>query len=163
MLKVWLIAQRELSAYFKTWMGYIIVFAALIIDGLLFNVFAIGDKAKYSAEVAVSTCDTSQCLSSLPSSCESETILRCCDAPVVTKEDLREIDSHCCDPPHRIQHRLIIKMYGILCPRQPQLADKVEKFLTLKHLHLNLCGVVGGLAWQRDEGALEQVEVTPRS
>ena len=51
MKKVWLIAEREIAAYFKTWMGYIIVFAALLIDGLLFNSFAIGSKAKYSAEV----------------------------------------------------------------------------------------------------------------
>lgn len=51
MSKVWLIAERELSAYFKTWMGYFIVFAALLIDGLLFNSFAIGSKAKFSADV----------------------------------------------------------------------------------------------------------------
>ena len=51
MNKILLIAQREIASYFKTWMGYIIVFAALLIDGLLFNAFAIGSKAKYSADV----------------------------------------------------------------------------------------------------------------
>lgn len=49
--KVLLIAGRELSSYFKTWTGYIVVFAALLIDGLLFNAFAIGDAPKYSSEV----------------------------------------------------------------------------------------------------------------
>ena len=51
MTKIWLIAQRELQAYFSTWMGYIILFAALLIDGLLFNSFAIGDDAKFSSDV----------------------------------------------------------------------------------------------------------------
>ena len=49
--KIWLIASRELSSYFTTWMGYVIVFAALLIDGLLFNAYAIGDEARYSADV----------------------------------------------------------------------------------------------------------------
>ncbi|MCX6127818.1 MAG: ABC transporter permease subunit [Proteobacteria bacterium] len=51
MTKIWLIAQRELVSYFSTWMGYIILFAALLIDGLLFNAFAIGDEAKFSSDV----------------------------------------------------------------------------------------------------------------
>ncbi len=51
MSKIWLIAQRELVSYFNTWMGYIIIFAALLIDGLLFNAFAIGDDAKFSSDV----------------------------------------------------------------------------------------------------------------
>ncbi|MGE0172811.1 MAG: ABC transporter permease [Oligoflexales bacterium] len=49
--KVWLVTKRELNGYFRTWTGYIIAFFALIINGLLFNSFAIGDQAKYSAEV----------------------------------------------------------------------------------------------------------------
>lgn len=49
--KVLLIARRELSSYFTTWTGYIVVFAALLIDGILFNAFAIGDSPKYSSEV----------------------------------------------------------------------------------------------------------------
>lgn len=51
MSKVWLVAQREISSYFSTWMGFIIIFAALLIDGLLFNAFAIGSQPKFSAEV----------------------------------------------------------------------------------------------------------------
>jgi ABC-2 type transport system permease protein len=51
MNKIWLIARRELGAYFTTWMGYIIIFAALLIDGMLFNSFAIGDEAKLSSDV----------------------------------------------------------------------------------------------------------------
>jgi ABC-2 type transport system permease protein len=51
MNKIWLIARRELGAYFTTWMGYIIIFAALLIDGMLFNSFAIGDDAKLSSDV----------------------------------------------------------------------------------------------------------------
>ncbi|HYX39881.1 MAG TPA: ABC transporter permease [Oligoflexus sp.] len=51
MNKIWLIARRELNAYFSTWMGYIIIFAALLIDGMLFNAFAIGDDAKLSSDV----------------------------------------------------------------------------------------------------------------
>jgi ABC-2 type transport system permease protein len=49
--KIMLIAGRELNAYMRTWMGYIIIFFALLINGLLFNSFAIGDGAKFSAEV----------------------------------------------------------------------------------------------------------------
>jgi ABC-2 type transport system permease protein len=49
--KVVLIARRELSAFFSTWMGYIITAAALFINGLLFNAFAIGDEPEFSATV----------------------------------------------------------------------------------------------------------------
>jgi len=51
MSKVLLIARRELAAFFNTWMGYIIFAAALFINGLLFNAFAIGSTPKYSAKV----------------------------------------------------------------------------------------------------------------
>jgi ABC-2 type transport system permease protein len=49
--KCFLVAGRELGSFFSTWMGYIICAAALFIDGLLFNAFAIGGTPKYSAEV----------------------------------------------------------------------------------------------------------------
>ena len=49
--KIWCIASRELAAYFNTWMGYIIIALTLVIDGLLFNAFAIGNSAKLSSEV----------------------------------------------------------------------------------------------------------------
>jgi ABC-2 type transport system permease protein len=55
MRKVWLVARRELGSFFSTWTGYIIIAAALIIDGLLFNAFALnspsGDGSKFSADV----------------------------------------------------------------------------------------------------------------
>jgi ABC-2 type transport system permease protein len=46
-----LIARRELGAYLRSPMGYIIVAAVLCIDGLLFNVYALGGTPKLSAEV----------------------------------------------------------------------------------------------------------------
>ena len=46
-----LIIKRELQTFFGTWMGYIIAAATLIIDGLLFNAFAVGNTPRYSAEV----------------------------------------------------------------------------------------------------------------
>lgn len=49
--KAWQIAIRELSGYFNSWMGYIIAAATLVIEGLLFNSFAIGNVAKPSTEV----------------------------------------------------------------------------------------------------------------
>lgn len=49
--KTWQIARRELGAFFNTWMGYVIVAAVLIIDGLLFNSFAVGNEPKLSADV----------------------------------------------------------------------------------------------------------------
>jgi len=48
---MWLIAKRELGTFFGTWMGYVIVAAALIIDGILFNAYAITNEPRYSAEV----------------------------------------------------------------------------------------------------------------
>ena len=37
-----LIARRELGSYFRSWTGYIIIAAALVVEGLLFNGFALG-------------------------------------------------------------------------------------------------------------------------
>jgi ABC-2 type transport system permease protein len=37
-----LIARRELAGYFRTWLGYVIIAAVLVLDGLLFNAFALG-------------------------------------------------------------------------------------------------------------------------
>jgi ABC-2 type transport system permease protein len=51
MKKMWLIASRELGTFFNTWMGYVIVAAALIIDGILFNAFSVTSEPKFSAEV----------------------------------------------------------------------------------------------------------------
>jgi len=51
MSKVLLIARRELNSFFTTWTGYIIAAAALFINGLLFNSFAIGDAPEFSAVI----------------------------------------------------------------------------------------------------------------
>src|SRR5512141_1390464 len=47
-----LIARRELGAYLRTMSGYIIAAAVLLVDGILFNAFALGAQTdKHSAEV----------------------------------------------------------------------------------------------------------------
>ncbi len=51
MKNVLLIMRRELASYLKSPMGYIIVAAVLCIDGLLFNAYALGGRAKLSSEV----------------------------------------------------------------------------------------------------------------
>ncbi len=49
--KCFLVAGRELGAFFSTWMGYVICAAALFIDGLLFNAQAVSNSPKFSADV----------------------------------------------------------------------------------------------------------------
>jgi len=46
-----LVVRRELAAYLRSPMGYIIVAAVLCIDGLLFNALALGGTPKLSSEV----------------------------------------------------------------------------------------------------------------
>jgi ABC-2 type transport system permease protein len=41
MSPVLLVARRELGAYFRTWLGYIIIAAAILIDGILFNAYGL--------------------------------------------------------------------------------------------------------------------------
>ena len=48
---VLLIARRELGAYFNSLWGYLVVSVILVVNGLLFNAFAMGDKPKLSFEV----------------------------------------------------------------------------------------------------------------
>lgn len=48
---VLLIARRELAAYFSSLSGYVILAAHLLVSGLLFNVFAVGNQAKFSQDV----------------------------------------------------------------------------------------------------------------
>lgn len=48
---VLLIARRELGAYFNSLWGYLIIAVILMINGLLFNAFAMGDSPKLSFEV----------------------------------------------------------------------------------------------------------------
>lgn len=47
----WLIMRRELGAYLRSMTGYIIVAAVLVVDGILFNAFALGGQDKRSGEV----------------------------------------------------------------------------------------------------------------
>jgi ABC-2 type transport system permease protein len=51
MSATWLIARRELAAYLRTMTGYVIAAAVLVVDGILFNAFALGGPDKRSAEV----------------------------------------------------------------------------------------------------------------
>lgn len=46
-----LITRRELGSYFRSMTGYVIAAILLLVDGLLFNVFAIGGDDKLSAQV----------------------------------------------------------------------------------------------------------------
>ncbi len=46
-----LIARRELGAYFNSLWGWAIIAAILVIDGLLFNAFAVSGKPRLSTEV----------------------------------------------------------------------------------------------------------------
>lgn len=46
-----LIARREIQSYFSTYSGYFILAAHLLVTGVLFNVYALGSQAKFSAEV----------------------------------------------------------------------------------------------------------------
>ena len=43
-----LIARRELAGYFSGLAGYVILAAHLLINGLLFNIFAVGNEPRYS-------------------------------------------------------------------------------------------------------------------
>jgi len=51
MKTVALLVRRELGAYFNTSWGWVILAFVLLIDGLLFNGFALGGKERYSADV----------------------------------------------------------------------------------------------------------------
>ncbi|MCG5054021.1 MAG: ABC transporter permease [Myxococcales bacterium] len=51
MSNVLTIAGRDLGAYFRTQSGYVIFALVLLIDGLLFNAFALGEPDRRSSEV----------------------------------------------------------------------------------------------------------------
>jgi ABC-2 type transport system permease protein len=51
MSNVWYVLRRELGVYLRSPMGYIIIAVALVIDGLLFNAFAVGSAPRKSSEV----------------------------------------------------------------------------------------------------------------
>ena len=54
MREMLLVARRELGAYFNSLLGYVVVAAVLALDGLLFNAFAVTDKARLSTDVVES-------------------------------------------------------------------------------------------------------------
>ena len=51
MKAIWLLVQRELKSYFDTSWGWAIFALVLILDGVLFNAFALGTRERYSADV----------------------------------------------------------------------------------------------------------------
>lgn len=51
MRNIWLVARRELGAFLKSPMGYVIVAIVLFVDGLLFTTYALGGTPKLSSEV----------------------------------------------------------------------------------------------------------------
>ncbi len=53
MSNILLIARREIQSYFATFSGYLILAAHLLVTGLLFNVYALGGRAKFSQKVLV--------------------------------------------------------------------------------------------------------------
>lgn len=53
MSAAFLIMRRELGAYFRSMTGYIIAAAVLVIDGIMFNAFALGGPDKRSGDVLV--------------------------------------------------------------------------------------------------------------
>jgi ABC-2 type transport system permease protein len=46
-----LVARRDLAGYLNSMWGYAVIAAVLVIDGLLFNAFAVGDQPKLSSKV----------------------------------------------------------------------------------------------------------------
>jgi ABC-2 type transport system permease protein len=51
MSNVWWILRRDLGAYLRSPLGYVILAAVLTLDGLLFNAFAVGTGKAYSEDV----------------------------------------------------------------------------------------------------------------
>ena len=51
MKAILLLVQRELKSYFDTSWGWIIFALVLILDGVMFNAFALGTRERYSADV----------------------------------------------------------------------------------------------------------------
>jgi ABC-2 type transport system permease protein len=51
MRSVWYIMRRDVSAYLRSPMGYIVIAAALALDGLLFNTLAVGSGSLRSSDV----------------------------------------------------------------------------------------------------------------
>jgi ABC-2 type transport system permease protein len=46
-----LVARRDLAGYLNSLWGYAVIAAVLVVDGLLFNAFALGSQPKLSSKV----------------------------------------------------------------------------------------------------------------
>lgn len=51
MINVWWIFKKEVAYYLRSPIGYVILALALLLNGILFNVFAIGTQSRLSSEV----------------------------------------------------------------------------------------------------------------
>ena len=51
MKAITLLVQRELKSYFDTAWGWTILALVLVLDGIMFNAFALGTRERYSADV----------------------------------------------------------------------------------------------------------------
>ncbi len=51
MRPILLLARREIATFLGTWWGVLILSVVLLLDGLMFNAFAMTDKPRYSADV----------------------------------------------------------------------------------------------------------------
>ncbi len=49
-----LITKREMGQYFRTWSGYIVSAAMLLVTALLYNAVSVGSSARYSSDVLAS-------------------------------------------------------------------------------------------------------------
>lgn len=48
---MFMVARRDLAAYLNSYWGYAVVAVLLVLEGLMFNAFALTDRPKYSAQV----------------------------------------------------------------------------------------------------------------
>ena len=46
-----MVARRDLAAYLNNYWGYAIIAVLLVLEGLMFNAFALTDRPKYSSDV----------------------------------------------------------------------------------------------------------------
>ena len=51
MKRILLVARRELGAYLRSWVGFVVAAIVLAVDGLLFNAYALGPGPRLSSEV----------------------------------------------------------------------------------------------------------------
>ena len=47
---MFMVARRDLAAYLNNYWGYAIIAVLLVLEGLMFNAFALTDRPKYSSD-----------------------------------------------------------------------------------------------------------------